>query len=141
MKKSRKGRSAHVATPLRSQVSALEVAARRAGVATTEPDVPRLRTIVADLGRLHRRLARTGGDLGLQRHIAALHVLITEVCDAHIPPAPPRVLEPPRITTISLASPIGAHEERRPVHRRYPEESGDSVRTVGGGLPGLGRRR
>lgn len=141
MKRSRKGRPAGAATPLHRQVGALETAARRAGVAMAEPNVPRLRTIVADLGGLHRQLARTGGHLGLQRHIAALRVLITEVCDAHAPPAPPRVPEPPRPTTISLASPISAREERRPVHRRYPEESGDSVRTVGGGLPGLGRRR
>lgn len=122
------------------QVEAVERRARSAGVGSIAPDVPRLRNVVAELMQIYRRLNRSGAYPDLQRHIAALHRLISEVCDAHAPAAPKRVpiSRRHRATTTNREP---AHVDYRSPHQRFPEESGDSVQTLGGGLPGLGRRR
>jgi hypothetical protein len=123
------------------QVQVLEQRARSAGVGSAAPDVPQLRAVVAALGRIYRHLVRSEVHADLQRHIAALHRLISEVCDAHALPAAPT--RPPRSrrhrATTTNREP--AHVDHRSPHQRFPEESGDSVQTLGGGLPGLGRRR
>jgi hypothetical protein len=143
MRRSRIGRATAEGTAFQRQVRVLERKAREAGVASNAPDVPRLRAVVAELGRIHRRLLRTGGHPGLQRHITALHRLIVEVCDVHAPPpALPAPVPEPRQRADGPAALRDANRvDHRSPHQRFPEESGDSVRTLGGGLPGLGRRR
>lgn len=123
------------------QVEAVEQRARSAGVGSIAPDVPRLRNVVAELMQIYRRLNRSGAYPDLQRHIAALHRLISEVCDAHAPPAAPKRLPVSRRHRVTTANKESTHGDHRSPHQRFPEESGDSVQTLGGGLPGLGRRR
>ncbi|MDN5929905.1 MAG: hypothetical protein L0I24_02340 [Pseudonocardia sp.] len=121
------------------QVRALEQRARSAGVGSEAPDVPELRAVMATLGRLYRNLVRNELHSDLQRHIAALHRLISRVCDAHTPAAPKRASTPRHRATTTRREQV--HVDHRSPYQRFPEESGDSIQTLGGGLPGLGRRR
>lgn len=129
------------AATLEQQVEAIARRARSAGVGSSAPDVPRLRSAAAELIQIHRRLRRSGAYPDLQRHIAALHRLISEVCDAHAPPAAPMDVPPPRRPHPTTTDQEPVRVDHRTTYQRFPEESGDSVQTVGGGLPGLGRRR
>ncbi|MDN5914852.1 MAG: hypothetical protein L0I76_07055 [Pseudonocardia sp.] len=136
----KKPRSGH-AEEFTQQVQVLEQRARSAGVGSAAPDVRQLRAVVEALGRIYRHLARSEVHVDLQRHIAALHRLISEVCGAHAPPAAPKRVPTSRRHRATTTNREPAHVDHRSPHQRFPEESGDSIHTLGGGLPGLGRRR
>ena len=141
MKRSRKKRGPSGTTPFRLQVRRIEWNARQAGVASVAPDTERLRHLAGELGHIHRQLASTGGHPDLQRHVVALRRLIIEVCDAHPRPQPSPVTPQRHVAEIRVAGWDDERATTRSAHQQFPDESGDSVRTVGGGLPGLGRRR
>ena len=133
-------------TPATRKVERIVRSARAAGVASAAPDRARLRSLAGELKKLLGELQRDGGHPALQRRIIALHKLIIQVCDsASAPPPPKRPHSLPargsvtRIVPLATGSPMWSADASS-LYQRFPDESGDSVRTVSGGLPGLGNR-
>ncbi|WP_214403717.1 hypothetical protein [Pseudonocardia lacus] len=137
-------------TPAKRKIEQIVHSARAAGIGSLTPDHNRLRGLAGELTGLYRQLERAGGQPALQRQIAALHKLITDVCDTARAPAPAKPEPLPlrklltresaaRLVPTAATGPVWNADARSP-YLRYPDESGDSVRTVSGGLPGLGRR-